>query len=173
MGKKDILFFRFLRQYRKKGAILFGKWMEILDEKDIPLEGVTEKDELDANLFIEGILRALAGFLNILDELYYEIEPDQRKEARICIRTIDEKIIGIWHEDNQALSEEIDVENTFLFCLKPVSWIYGLSAMVLANLFAKEMVHGQLQLPGYKNHSQGADSICLTRLSNKIRTEIE
>ncbi len=172
MTNKTILYWRFLKRYRKKGAILFGKWMEILDNKDIPLEGVDENEELDVGLFIVGILKALAGFLDILGELYYKIEPDRRKTARICIRTVDEKIIGVWHENKQALSEEIDIEKSFLFSLKPISCIYGQSALILANLFASEVVHGQLQLPGYKNLSQGLESICLTKLDLSVQAEL-
>jgi len=176
--KEKLDFIKFLEQfakrYNKKGAILFGKWLEMLDQKKITIEETEEEEEeMDANSLIGSIVRALAGFIDALDELYNKIDPDQRPRAQLCIRTSDKKIIGIWHEDKQALSEDIDVENCFFESLSLFGDIQGEAARVLANLFAQEVLHGYLQLPGYKNHSQGADSICLTRLSKETQLELE
>lgn len=163
---------QFCRRYKKKGAILFGKWMELLDEKNI--QQIEESEhEIDANFLIDRILRSIAGFIGILDDYYYQIEPDQRPRAKICIRKVDEIIIGIWHVNKQVLSEEINVGNSFVERLLIFAKIREDAASVLANLFANEVLNGQLQLPGYRNLSQNPDSICLTRQSeiDQIRLE--
>jgi len=155
---------------KRKASILYGKWVKLLEEKKLTTNDL--ESELTDDELIEGIFRAIAGFISMLDEMFHEIDHTRRSKARVCMRTEDEKVLALWHKNKKPLSKEINVEDEFVYCLGIFGEIKGEAADILAKLFASEVIHGQLQLPGYKNLSQGLYSICLTKLDLSVQAEL-